>query len=392
MASPVVVKRIVAVIFTVSLVAVVVASVTAFLGGFSDTERVTVVSERAGLVMEPQAKVTMRGVEVGRVAAVRYEADHAVIDLDMNPSGLEQIPGNATVDIRSTTVFGAKYVNFEPPPDSSSEHLQPGTTVTADSVTVEFNTLFENLADVLQRVEPDKLNETLGAIATAVRGRGEEIGELIGDTDALLGELNPSLPALQRDLRAASGVTNLYADTAPDLLTIVDNVTSTGRFVTARANGLERLLLDVVGFGDNATAVLRENQQDLTGAVDLLRPTAELLDEYAPAINCLVVGLDLLRPKAEAVEGGLSPGFALSVSATSGVEPYTYPESLPRVNASGGPNCVGLPGDLDFTVDHPPFVVTDNAPVPYAPRTTSVTNPRKFFEVFFDGLYPGVGK
>jgi len=29
--------------------------------------------------------------------------------------------------------------------------------------------------------------------------------------------------------------------------------------------------------------------------------------------------------------------------------------------------------------------------MPYAPRTTAQNNPRKFFDVFFDGLYPGAG-
>lgn len=384
-------RRIVAVAFATALVLVVATALTAFLGGFSRAERVTVVSPRAGLVMEPQAKVMMRGVEVGRVASIDYDGDEAVIALDMDPHGLEQIPANATVDIRSTTVFGAKYVNFTPPATPTAGYLQAGTTLSAESVTVEFNTLFENLATVLHRVEPEKLNETLGAISTALRGRGERIGTLIDDTDALLRQINPSLPALQHGLSAAATVTGVYADTADDLLRTVDNVTSTGRMVTEEASGLQTLLLDVTGLADNATGVLTDNQRDLTSAIGLLRPTAELLDEYSPSISCMLIGLDLLRPKAEAVEGGMSQGFALSVGMTYGVEPYTYPDSLPRVNASGGPNCADLP-HVPGPGDRPPFVVTDNAPVPYAPRTTSITNPPKFFQVFFDGLYPGMGQ
>lgn len=386
----VVVKRVVAVAFAAALVSIVVFSLTAFVGGFTDTEPVTVRSARAGLVMEPQAKVKMRGVEVGRVGSITYSGDEAVIVLDMRPDELEQIPANATVDIRSTTVFGAKFVNFSAPADPSSDHLQPGTTLAAESVTVEFNTLFEHLVEVLQRVEPEKLNETLGALSTALRGRGEQVGSLIEDTDRLLREINPTLPALQHDLAAAGVVTNVYADTSGDLLRTVDNAAGTGRFVVEEATGLETLLLEVIGFADTAGGVLTENQQNLTAAIDVLRPTAELLDEYAPGIDCMIVGLDLARPKAEAVEGGLSPGFSLSVSATSGADPYTYPDSLPRVNASGGPNCAGLPA-IPQPGERPPFVVTDNAAVPYVPRTTVQNNPSKFFDVFFDGLYPGVG-
>ena len=50
----------------VVIVLIIGLSVTLFRGDFTKSETVTLISDRAGLVMNPDAKVKMRGVEVAR--------------------------------------------------------------------------------------------------------------------------------------------------------------------------------------------------------------------------------------------------------------------------------------------------------------------------------------
>ena len=57
--------------------------------------------------------------------------------------------------------------------------MHAGQVLDAKHVTVEINTVFEQLTSVLSKIEPEKLNETLGAIATALNGRGEKIGQAL---------------------------------------------------------------------------------------------------------------------------------------------------------------------------------------------------------------------
>ena len=124
--------------------------------------------------MNPDAKVQIRGVQVGKVASIERLADGgAALHLAMDPARLNAIPANALVDIASTTVFGAKSVQFVFPDDPAPESLQPGQVVDAQHVMVEVNTVFEQLTSVLSRVEPARLNETLGALASALSGRGK---------------------------------------------------------------------------------------------------------------------------------------------------------------------------------------------------------------------------
>lgn len=381
------VKKLAGLGLVLGLVAVAAIAMTMFVGGFTRTAPVTITAPRSGLVMDPDAKVKMRGVEVGRVKSIEETTDGARLILNMKPDMLELIPSNAKVDIKSTTVFGAKYVNFIVPQNPSPNHLAAGATVAAEAVTVEFNTLFQHLSDVLQKLEPEKLNATLGALSEALSGRGDQLGELLVDTDSYLKKINPSLPALQRDFTAAAGVTNTYADASQEFLKTVENMTAISGTVVDEQQNLDSLLVNVTGLANTAGGVLNENEKNLTTALDLLRPTTGLLEEYAPSIKCLIIGLDQGRAVGEDIFGGLQEGVALNTGFEWGTEPYKYPKDLPKVAATGGPNCYGLPNPVPGS--HAPFVVTDTANVPYVPNTELKLNGPKIFQILYAGLLPG---
>lgn len=73
----------------------------------------------------------------------------------------------------------------------------------ADHVTVEINTVFERLSQVLAKIEPTKLNETLGALSTALDGRGDRIGQMMADLEEFLARVDPSLTTLDHELTVA---------------------------------------------------------------------------------------------------------------------------------------------------------------------------------------------
>ncbi|TQF75163.1 MCE family protein [Rhodococcus spelaei] len=385
-------KKIAALVLVGSLVGIVVVALTMFAGGFTSSEPVTVTAQRAGLVMDRDAKVKLRGVQVGKVASIEEENGQARLDLAMDPSMLHLIPSNAKVEIKSTTVFGAKYVNFVVPDQPSSTSLTPGSNIEASAVTVEFNTLFQHLSTLLQQIEPEKLNATLGAISSALHGRGEELGQLLQDSDSYLKTMNPTLPQLQKDLSAAARVTNTYADVTPNLMKLLDNATATSGSIVEEQANLNLLLMNVTGLANTANDVLTTNEANLTQSLSLLKPTTALLAEYSPSIACLLTGLDKTLPAANDIFGGLQPGVALSTSFVPGSAPYTYPKDLPKVNASGGPNCWGLP-DFDPRRDgNAKFVVADTGTVPYVPSTKTAVNVPKMFQWLYAGVAPQGGQ
>jgi virulence factor Mce-like protein len=348
-------KRVLAGMITVAaLLAIVATSLGLFRGDFTETVPVTVVSERAGLVMSQDAKVKLHGAQIGKVESIDPLPDgKAALHLALDPSAMQLIPSNVGAQIASSTVFGAKFVELVPPDQPSAQNLRAGQVVQGDHVTVELNTVFQQLTNVLQKVDPAKLNETVGAIAAAFSGRGEKFGKTLADLDDALAKLNPSLDTLNHELAIAPTVLDSYADAAPDLLQTVKSATQVSDTIVDQEQNLDALLVSAIGLADVGTDVLAENREPLADVIHLLAPTLNLTNRYNEAITCSLKGM---IPLADG-PGTEMPGITLLVSFFLGRERYRYPSNLPKVAASGGPQCSGLPV-VPFE-QRPPYVVTD---------------------------------
>ena len=342
---------------TVALLAgIVFFAIGMFRGGFGTTVPVTVVSERAGLVMNPEAKVKMRGVQVGQVDSIETRSDgRAVLHLAMDPDALQNIPANVRVDITSSTVFGAKFVQFVEPPDPSAARLAKGQQVDVQHVTVEVNTVFQQLTSVLESIDPVKLNETLAALSGALNGRGEKLGQTVTDFGQFLKKINPSLDNINRDLELAPVALNAYADAAPDLVDILANTTEVGDTLIDQEDNLDRFLVSVIGLADIGNDVVGENRQQLSDDLRMLVPTTDLTNEYSDALRCGIQGLFPFFKGMPLQE----PGVEVSASFTLGVERYRYPDDLPKVAATGGPQCESQMMPLLPNGKFPPFLVAD---------------------------------
>ena len=340
----------------IAIAAIVVFSIGMFRGGFGTTVPVTVVSERAGLVMNPEAKVKMRGVQVGQVDRIENRPDGtAVLHLAMDPSQLQYIPGNVDVNLASTTVFGAKSVELVAPADPSSTPLAKGQQLDAQHVTVETNTLFQQLTSVLKAIDPVQLNETLAAISGALNGRGEKFGQTITDFNAFFTSINPSLGNIARDLEVAPVALNAYADAAPDLVNILDSTTKVGDTLVDQEDNLDRFLVSAIGLADTGNDVIGTNRQPLTDVLRMLVPTTQKLSQYSDNLRCGIQALNVFvhSPPPD------RPGVDVSASFTLGVERYRYPEDLPIVAAKSGSSCKDQMLPAVPNGKRPPFLVTD---------------------------------
>jgi virulence factor Mce-like protein len=338
----------------VVLVAIVALAVGLFQDSFTKTVPVTVISQRAGLVMYPDAKVKLNGAPVGKVSSIDLLPDgRAALHLALNPARVNDIPANVSADITSSTVFGSKFVELNPPADASSKSIQAGQVIDGKHVTVEINTVFQQLVSVLSQIEPTQLNQTLGAIAKSLDGRGDKFGQTLVDLDSALAKLNPSLDTLNHELEVAPKVFDAYGDVSNDLVSTVKSASKISDTIVDQDQNLDTLLVSAIGLADVGTEVLSENKDPLANVVHLLVPTTDLLNKYNAALNCGIGGLIPL-----ATGPGLPlPGAVLLQSFFLGRERYRYPANLPKVAATGGPQCTDMP-KVPFETS-PPFVVAD---------------------------------
>ena len=343
---------------------IIALAIGLFRSSFTKTEPVTLISDRAGLVMNNDAKVKMRGVQVGKVDSIEYRSDGtAALQLAMDPSQLQLIPSNVEVDIASSTVFGAKSVDMVPPHNPSPQPLRPGQVIQSQHVVVEINTVFQQLVQVLDKIDPSKLNQTLGAIATAFNGRGEKFGKTLTDFNAFLAKIEPSLPNLSHDLEAAVPTLSAYADAAPDLVRTAGSTTQISHTIVDQQQELDEFLVSSIGLADVGNEVIGGNLPALTDVLHLLVPTTELLNRYHESVNCSIGGLAVMANSPPLP--GNNSAVVVSAGLTLGTERYRYPNDLPKVAAKGRPYCkeLGLPNvPPEFRV---PAIVADVGANPY---------------------------
>jgi phospholipid/cholesterol/gamma-HCH transport system substrate-binding protein len=352
-----------------------------FRGNFDEKTDVKLIAARSGLSMDPGSKVTYNGVPIGRVAgepnapeAITVDgAPRAELTLLIDPQYMHLIPANVDARLRATTVFGNKYVSFASPPNPMTQRLSTAVPVQATEVTTEFNTLFETITQISEQVDPIKLNQTLTATAQALDGQGDKFGKSLVDGNNILGNLNPRMPQIRHDVQGFADLADVYASAAPDLFDGLNNAVTTVRTLNDQRGNLDEALMSAVGFGNTGADVFERGGPYLVaGARDLL-PTSATLDYNSPALFCTIRNFYNAAPKLAGALGGNGYSLLTRSELLGAGNPYVYPDNLPRVNATGGPE--GRPGCWQP-------ITRDLWPMPYLVMDTGASiAPYNHFEV-----------
>ena len=277
--------------------------------------------------METNAKVKLRGVQVGRVAAITGGRDPVVLKLEIDQDQIKYIPANVEAQIRATTVFGAKFVDLVFPGDPSPQRLEKGQVLKSRNVSIEVNTVFENLVGVLDQIDVAKLNSTLSALADGVRGQGERIGQATTDANQVLLALNPRSETIRADWQAVKNFNDTYSVAAQDILTTLNAASTTSATVVRQANQLDALLLATIGLSNSGISLLAPNKANLIKAINVLEPTTNLLHKYNPEYTCLLVGAKtILDTGGYEAPGGNGRTVVLDTALALGDDPYAYPK------------------------------------------------------------------
>ena len=327
--------------------AIVVAFILAeFRGKLTPKTELTMVASRAGLVMDPQSKVTYNGVEIGRVTQVLPTTQDgkqaAKLVMLVDPKFIKLIPANVRGDIQATTIFGNKYVSLSSPANPSSKRISSSDVIDARSVTTEFNTLFETVTGIAEKIDPVKLNLTLSATAEALTGLGTKFGQSLVNTNQALDNINPRLGRLQVGMQKLSGLADVYTAAGPDFWDAIDSSLTTARTLDNQRGDLDATLLAAVGFGNTGADVFERGAPYFVRMMSDLVPTSTTLNTYAPQLYCMLKKYADVLPAALDSFGGNGYSLADHAQAIGAPNPYVYPDNLPRVNGRGGPG--GAPG------------------------------------------------
>ena len=310
---------------------------------FDRVTMVTIHADRAGLQLPRFGDVRINGVLVGQVRSVDEDGKEAVIKVAIRPDEAKAIPENVGVQILPTTLFGQKFISFVRPDDPRGS-LHDGEVIPASRVetNVELSKILADLFPLLRAVQPAQLNYTLNALATALQGRGEELGRTLDQLDAYLGTISDKLPTLKQDLASLADVADTYNLAAPDLIDVLGNLTVTSKTVIEKADDLHAFFTDLQGLATTSTRILSDNEQNLIRVGKVTEPVLELLAVYSPEFPCLIEGAAKYAPRlAETFAGNQIKQYI--EFGTAQYDAYG-PQDRPLYGEVGhGPWCDGLP-------------------------------------------------
>ncbi|XBB68753.1 MCE family protein [Nocardioides sp. WV_118_6] len=319
---------------------------------FDSVTTVKVKADRAGLQLAKFGDVRINGVLVGRVDKIDQDGEDAEITLALDPDAAKKIPSNISVHIVPTTLFGQKFVALIRPDGDAARPLKDGDVIPSDRVetNVELSRVLADLFPLLQAVQPADLNATLHALATALEGRGEDLGKTMDQLGDYIGKIEDHLPTLRKDLQALAEVADAYDMAAPDLLDVLDNVTVTSKTITEKAADLDVFFSDLTGLANTSTRLLGDNEQNLIRMGQVTAPVVGLLAEYSPEFPCLIRGAANYEPiLSKTFEGGWVKQYIEFFNPQ--FRPYDE-RDLPEYGEVGhGPWCAGLP---KFTIPGTP--------------------------------------
>jgi phospholipid/cholesterol/gamma-HCH transport system substrate-binding protein len=277
-----------------------------FNKSFTDYAYVTLRSDKAGLQLPDNADVKIRGVIVGEVRDAVSTVRGVELELGIFPDALSTIPADVSARLLPKTLFGEKYVALQIPPSSSGSPLEEGAVIEESEVAIEVEKVLSDIYPLLRTVQPAQVNYTLTAMATALEGRGEEIGRNLVILDDYLRRTNPKIPLLVDDLRKLGAVSEVYRDVVPEVANLLRNSVTTGETFVEKEQKIQAFFSDVAGFSSTSRDFLEQNGDNIIRLSDQGAAQLPLFEKYAPEYPCLLRSMVEWTPTMESAYRGFT--------------------------------------------------------------------------------------
>ena len=319
-------------------------TVAAYRKAFTPVDWVTLDVDHTGSQLSPGADVKVRGVLVGEVRSISSTGAGAVLHLAIQPDMLAKIPANVTAQLLPKTLFGERYVALDIPAQPSPLHLNVGDVISQDrsSTAIEVEKVLADVMPLLQAVQPQKLADTLNAVSGALSGEGPKLGQTLVQLDNYLKQINPSLPNIDADIQALSSVANTYNTAAPQLLSALDELTTTSKTLVDEQAQLRNLWNTVTTSAIDLDNFLKVNENNLIDLVTTSTPTLNVLARYAPEYPCLLQEIVNQIPASDKAFGkGTKHPDAMQVTIVVAASrgKYIAGQDTPQYNDDRGPQC-----------------------------------------------------
>ncbi|MFC4605057.1 MCE family protein [Rhodococcus kronopolitis] len=281
-------RRLLGLAFFLVLALFVAFTIGMYQKSFTKVVKVNLVTDTVGNSLPANADVKVRGLIVGEVRSASTENGKVTSVLAIDPEKAELIPSNATARLLPKTLFGERYVSLVVPAGDTASPITDGDTLQQDvsGNAVEIGELLDGLLPLLEAVPPQDLANTLGALNQALSGRGNAIGLGMERLEEIFAGVNTELPNLQQSLRGLADFSQTYADAAPELVSALDTLRTTGATVVEQQNQIRALMSSATATAGSTADFLYANRDSLISIAADSREALKVLAENSPTFGC----------------------------------------------------------------------------------------------------------
>lgn len=251
----------------------------------------------------PQAMVTYRGVEVGKVTGVKLQADGSVV-AELQVDDKADLPVDSVVEVRSASVIGEQYVNFLPPDGPATGFLADGDTIPVERTVLPTTTndLLTSVDGLLSSIPVKDLRTVVDELGKALDGAGGDLGRFVDASSTFQ-------KAAQQNL--------------PETLKLIDDSTT----VLATQQDLDPAIRSLAGSLESFTGQLEASNGELEGLISAGAPFMEAVGGFALDLTGIAPGMvseladlgEVLKVYRDGIEHILIVLPAVTTSMTSAV-------------------------------------------------------------------------
>lgn len=256
--------------------------------------------DSGGLIAEQEVAVS--GRVVGRVESVDLSDDGVLAALAINAG--QQIPRDSKVVVLRRSSVGEQAIDFRPE-EGGEPYFEPGETVEApDAITpVPVQRLLVSANEVLGAVDPESAAATLSEVADAVRGRGDDLREIIRDSARFSEAVAANDADIERFFREGRTVAAALSDSREVLARSIGEMADAAQVLVDMRSEFEGLLVEAPPTLAQLGGLVGRSQPNIAcvlsdlGSINDFMARPEMLAEASEALRLnrwFFVGFDVI--------------------------------------------------------------------------------------------------
>lgn len=230
-------------------------------------------SESGGLKANDEVRIA--GVRVGKVSSVELDGDHVKVTFKIDTDSAFGSDTRAAIKVK--TLLGAMYVALEP---AGEGQLEEGSEIPVERTSSPYDVVdaFSGLAETSERIDTDRLAESLTTLADLTRNTPEEFRgalEGVSELSSNIAARNDQINTLLKNLERVSGV---LGDRDEDIIGLMKESDVLFRALVARRDAVHNLLVSTSRLSKELTLLVKQSRADL-------KPALEHLDNVVQVLN-----------------------------------------------------------------------------------------------------------